>query len=564
MSPNHYPLNNSELDNPRENFEPDQPILANILIPTPRGNVDVSLTVKPTFVMGRNGTGKSALVHYIRGLLQNKFKTRLIYLPGSRPSYFDGDSLNMTANARLQFEQNSVSWDASPDIRIRPVSGTSRNERAIFDLQAAEIQYDVDAANDIKVNGRKAKSIARLQSNSSPIDRVNTLLRQSNLPIQAIIHSGEIKAQRNGNIYSISRMSDGERTALIIIAEVISAKTGSIFIIDEPELHLHRSIVVPLIAALVVERPDCTMLVSTHELELPSVHPECKIMLVRGCTWNDKTPSNWDIDIIEGADSIPDNLRVDLLGSRKKILFVEGTSASLDQPLYALLYPNASVRHRDTCTEVRRAVIGLRQVQSYHHAQAFGLVDNDGMNADFKQKLSDEGVYALPLFSVESIYYAPELLNALARKQQKILGTDAQQLLDHARERALATLRQAGKAEHLAARISERSLRDNLLAQLPTRGDLVTGRNNSISISMDSPYPEALKKVGKLIADGDLNAVIAGYPVRETGVLGDLAKSLRFQTIADYERAALTAINGDAKLKTAIKKKLGILSQQLE
>ncbi|EAS2265009.1 ATP-binding cassette domain-containing protein, partial [Salmonella enterica] len=225
----------------------------------------MTVSQKPVFILGRNGTGKSALVHFIRSQLQYQYSGRLIYLPGSRPSYFDGDSLNMTPNSRLQFENNSSSWDSSPDIRIRPVSGTTRNERAIYDLQAAELQYHVDAAYDIKQNGKESLSIGILQSRSSPLDRVNRLLLQSNLPVSTIIDTGELKARRDGNTYSISRMSDGERTALILIADVIAAKPDSCFLIDEPELHLHRSIVVPLIAALISERPDCTFLVSTHE-----------------------------------------------------------------------------------------------------------------------------------------------------------------------------------------------------------------------------------------------------------------------------------------------------------
>ena len=61
-------------------------------------------------------------------------------------------------------------------------------------------------------------------------------------------------------------MSDGERSALVLIAEVVAAAAGSVFLIDEPELHLHRSIVVPLIGSMIRENPASTFIVSTHEL----------------------------------------------------------------------------------------------------------------------------------------------------------------------------------------------------------------------------------------------------------------------------------------------------------
>jgi len=356
--------------------------------------------------LGRNGTGKSALVHYIHGQCRNLSVGSVIYLPGSRPSYFEGDSLNMTANSRSQFETNSPSWDSSPDIRIRPISGTSRNERAIYALQAAEVQYRVQAANEIEVEGAVSSAIVRLQSKSSPLDRVNRLLQQANLPVRTIIDSGELKAARDGNIYSISQMSDGERTALILIADAIAAKPASVFLIDEPELHLHRAIIVPLLSALLAERSDCTMVISTHELALANSHPKSPIILVRSCTWNGRIPSAWTIDVLRSSESIPDDLRIDLLGSRQTILFIEGTSSSRDQPLYATLFPKVSLRHRSSCMDVRRAVVGLRQVEAFHHARAFGLVDNDSMDDAYKNKLLAEGVYALSVFAVESLYYS--------------------------------------------------------------------------------------------------------------------------------------------------------------
>ena len=388
------------------------------LVPTLTEPVQVEISDrKALFILGRNGTGKSALVHYISGQCRQLAAGKVVYLPGSRPSYFDGDSLNMTPNTRSQFEVNSPGWDSSPDTRIRPIAGTSRNERAIYDLQSAEVQYRVQAAHEIEAEGIELAAIARLQSKSSPLDRVNRLLRQANLPVQTVIDIGELKAVRDGTVYSISKMSDGERTALIFIADVIAARPGSIFLIDEPELHLHRAIVVPLLSALLAERPDCTTIVSTHELALANDHPESPIILVRGCVWSGNAPAAWNVDLLPNSESIPDDLRIDLLGSRQTILFVEGTSNSRDQPLYATLFPKASLRHRSSCTDIRRAVVGLRQAEAFHHARAFGLVDSDGMEAEFQQQLLSEGVYALPVFAVESLYYAPEVIAAVAARQ---------------------------------------------------------------------------------------------------------------------------------------------------
>ena len=64
-------------------------------------------------------------------------------------------------------------------------------------------------------------------------------------------------------------MRVGERNAFLIVAEVFTAESGALIIIDEPERHLHRSITSPLLSALFQKRSDCAVLVSTHEPHLP-------------------------------------------------------------------------------------------------------------------------------------------------------------------------------------------------------------------------------------------------------------------------------------------------------
>lgn len=62
----------------------------------------------------------------------------------------------------------------------------------------------------------------------------------------------------------------------------------------------------------------------------------------------------------------------------------------------------------------------------------------------------------------------------------------------------------------------------------------------------------------------DLKSIIKKYPVRESGVLSDIAKSLRFAGEGDYEKAALVAIGNDSILLNSLKNKLGDLSKCLD
>lgn len=541
----------------------DEPkhVMATVRIPTGQElptTIEIT-TGRPVFILGRNGTGKSALV----GRLSSSLGKKLVFMPGSRPGHFDNESLTLTPASRKKLADNLPHHDANPDTRWKVATGTSRNEKAIHDLQAAELQYKVDAANEIKINGSQSAAIARLQSNNAPLDRVNALLAQANLPIRMLISGGEIRAEQAGAIYSYARMSDGERAALIFAAEVVSAPDETIFLIDEPELHLHPSIVVPLLKGMIAERPTCGFVICTHELDLPGSSPSSKIILVRGSQWAGETIQSWEIDLLDQPDQIPEWLRVDLIGSRRKILFIEGTPTSLDQPLYSLLFPEVSVRSRTSCRDVMRAVEGLRALEKMHRAQAYGLIDHDGMGDEQMLDFETRGIFPLPSFAVESLYYSAVVLTALATQQAKTFGASSEQIIHEVNQAAMAAAKAKGVAENLASRIAERQMRDRLLLAMPDRKAMMEGTGGTIQVNLESPYPAELDRINQMIAAEDIEAIVSRYPIRESGMLNAIAKALHFNGRSDYERAALTLIGSSIELQNLLKSKLGKISALL-
>ena len=534
-------------------------VLTTLEMPSTTGTLCISVKAeKPIFILGRNGTGKSALVHRLSVILGN----RVIYMPGSRPSYFDSESLSLNPSTRKNLESNLKGWDNSPDTRWRSISGTQRNEKAIHDLQSGETQFKIDAANEIKLHGSSSAAISRLQSDASPLDRVNSLLAQANLSVQLTIKGGELRAQQNGATYSYARMSDGERSALIFAAEVVAAPSQAIFLIDEPELHLHPAIVVPLLTSFIHERPDCGFIICTHELELPIACPG-EILLVRKGNWAGDQVSSWDLDLIENSDEIPEEIRRDLIGARRKILFIEGSDDSMDKPLYSLLFPKVSLRTKESCKEVMKAVGGLRSTQSLHRSEAYGLIDHDGMSEARKSDLEAEGIYPLPIFAVESLYYSDEVLTAVAVRQVNNLGGSVDNLLDEAKRAAFVAL-DAERIKNLASRIAERKMRDQLMHEIPSREKIMSGEALNIEISFPSPYAKEVDLLTNLVHVKDLSGIVSRYPVRESGVLNNIAKGLRFTGRVDYERAVLQAVKTDSNLRNMIKSRLGNLAIHLE
>ena len=234
----------------------------------------------------------------------------------------------------------------------------------------------------------------------------------------------EILAQRKDNdlSYSMAQMSDGERAAAIMAANVLVADPGTAFLIDEPERHLHRSIIEPFLSALFSQRQDCAFVISTHEIALPIANPTARVMMLRSCGWQGNRPVAWDAELLDSGEHLPEDLKRNILGSRQTILFVEGKANSLDLPLYGALFQELSVIPKGSYDEVIRAVKGLRGSYEHHHVEAIGLIDKDDRTEDEVSELGQDSVFALDVYSVESLYYCSDAIDAVARQAGRFLG----------------------------------------------------------------------------------------------------------------------------------------------
>lgn len=244
-----------------------------------------------------------------------------------------------------------------------------------------------------------------------------------------------------GPEYSAAELSDGERNALLIAGNVLTAPPGTLIIIDEPERHLHRSIVSPLLSQLFERRPDCGFVISTHDHDLSLGNPGARTLLLRSCNFEGPNVQSWEADELAVDAPIDDILKRDLLGARRKILFVEGIESSLDKPLYSLIFPMVSVIPKGNCREVEQTVVGARAGERFHWLQAFGIADGDGLDADQIEKKCALGIYALHYYSVEAIYFHPQLLEMIAIRQTTVLGGDAGQLVREAIAAGIASVK---------------------------------------------------------------------------------------------------------------------------
>ncbi len=419
------------------------------------------------------------------------------------------------------------------------------------------------------IDNQDTNSAEKVASESvQPFKQLNELLALGTLTVSLENSEGEEILAQHGNggaKFSIAKMSDGERSAAIIAVTVLTVEPETVLLIDEPERHLHRAIIVPFLSALFNQRKDCSFVVSTHEIDLPVANPDALVLMVRSCTWNGDIAKAWDVEVLEPNTELPEELKLAILGARERILFVEGGSSSLDLPLYSALFPRLSVVPKGNCIDVKRAVSGLRGPScDLHHVKAFGLIDRDDRSEEKIQELADKSVFALGVCSVESLYYCSDAIAAVAHRQAESLGSKADEMIELAEKNALDALKQNGLAERMAARRCERTVRSSMMSQLPNWKELMgTDASSKISACVNSPCRDELERFRKLATDGKLDDLVARYPL-DTSVFDAIAKALTCPKRKDYEQMVVTLIRKNDDLAKKLKQRISDLSSALE
>ena len=142
------------------------------------------------------------------------------------------------------------------------------------------------------------------------------------LPDRELVFTGsriETRNRKDNNLYQAKEMSDGERGIFYLIGEALSVPKDGVFVVDEPELHLHRAIQARLWDAVESARPDCTFVYITHDLGFAASRRDATKVWLREYT-NDK----WDWEEVPESDAFPESLLLEVMGSRRPVLFVKG------------------------------------------------------------------------------------------------------------------------------------------------------------------------------------------------------------------------------------------------
>ncbi|MCC8154395.1 MAG: DUF4435 domain-containing protein [Tannerellaceae bacterium] len=340
-------------------------------------------------VIGANGAGKSS------------FGKDLIHRYGEQ-------AVRISGFRCLSVRNESQDWaDLTPSHRL------SAYDKLVIHLQKEEFEAAVQYKEQSKRAPGLPPPVTKLDSIQVIWEKMfpqNKLLRKSGF-IEPISSSPASKA------YQADRMSDGEKIVFYLIGAVVCAPPGALLLIEAPEILLHESIKHSLWDEIEDLRPDCIFIYLTHDISFITARQNSECIWMHAYNADEKI---WDYEFINTKENFPEELYIDILGSRKPILFIEGAeSNSIDNRLYPLIFPDYLVKPMGGCQKVIESTKAFRQLKDFHTLDSKGIVDRDRRTEGEIRYLQDQHVYVPDVAEVENLLLLEPVVRVVALRLMK-------------------------------------------------------------------------------------------------------------------------------------------------
>jgi len=239
------------------------------------------------------------------------------------------------------------------------------------------------------------------------------------LPHRKLVRkAGKIETYPTGgnptDAYNASEMSDGERVIFYLIGEVVSVLKDSLIIIDEPEMHIHKALLKHLWDEIELERPDCTFIYLTHDIDFAaSRQTSDKIWM--------KSYLNgvWDYEVLPDKTPLPEQLYLDILGSRQPILFIEGETTSIDYKLLPSVFPEMNIKPLGASSKVINTTKAFNDQNDFHHINSFGLIDRDRRTDDEIRHINNPNIWVAQVAEIENFLLLENVVKTVATSMMK-------------------------------------------------------------------------------------------------------------------------------------------------
>jgi hypothetical protein len=486
------------------------------------------VTHGPLVIVGANGAGKSRLA----GWLERNEPVRCHRVSAQRtltfPVDYRGTSIDTAEREFLYGHKNYSAANAGNKFVVRY---GEHHDVLLNDFQKLVTLLFSEGSQVREEYVQRMKGQTTYEH--PPIRRLDVIQRiwEQVLPNRELLiggHQVEVCKRGASNRFSPHEMSDGERVIFYLIGQCLCAPKNGVIILDEPELHLHRALQTRLWDAVEAERRDCLFVYITHDLDFAASRKGGTHVWLSEYSGGE----NWEWDEVPAGTSLPAELLLEVLGSRKPVLLVEGKAGGSDERLYRTLFPAHHVVAFGGCTEIIHATATCRKLKDHGqlNAETVGLIDRDGRNDSDVTALAKIGVHVLEWAEIENLLLCDDAF----RHVSEALHRDADQDVAEIKKQVLEML--ALDSERIACELAGREL-DRILRgwgwKHPDGSVLEKSLNEYIGqIDTVAIIQVWRDRVDSIVAGGDYVRALQIYPNK--GLLAKAGQTVGLSKYGDY------------------------------
>ena len=358
-------------------------------------------------------------------------------------------------------------------------------------------------------------------------------------------------AKKNGAApFDFNSMSDGERAAFFYIATVVAAPEQSFIIVDEPENHLNPAIYNKIWDKLIAVRNDCQFIFISHTIDFINARSNYELVKIK----NFVHPDKFEFEFLGSAlENVPSAIIVDIVGSRKPILFCEGSKNEYDYKLYEKLFGNHyTVIPAGSCLSVKACVEACNMHASTYSIQsAIGIIDSDLKSPGEIESLKKQKVYALKCNEIEML-----LLDELIFK--KVLAHIYKSPSEFENFKSAFFTKLSDRKQHIVKRLVKTQIDEKLRSSIiddknnKTKDEIKTNLSHIFdSLDVDAIWDNCEAKIIDIINRKDYDSALQYCCLEHSEIIVGIGK----QFVSDYATIALGVLGDDAQLSDSIKNK---------
>jgi len=357
--------------------------------------------------------------------------------------------------------------------------------------------------------------------------------------------------------YSSLRLSDGEKSVLYYIGAVLYAMDDAVILVDDPETFIHSSIMQTLWNVIEEMRPDCTFIYNTHDVSFASSRIDNQCVWVKSF---DPDVMAWDYELMNSQNL--DDALLDLLGTRKPVLFIEGDDThSIDSRLYPLIFPDYTVKPLGSCNKVIETVRSFGSLKGFHQLDSLGIVDRDRRSDTEVKYLRDKNILVPNVAEIENLLLLEGVVRAVARFRHrnennvflKVKRSVVAMFTRELKQQALMHVRHRVKHE-VEVRIDQKFSNINALEEHMV--DLVR------EINPRGMYDQLCRRFHSYEDEGDYAKILKVFNQKLMLGESNVAGLCGYKNKDAYIRGVLSILRGGSKeadaIRTAIKQCFGL------